>query len=167
MDVMDVAKDPKMKGEDLALAYDAVRVANKSVCSPLCFSLCFANFPLFIFSFRCLSQTLPLVFRFLESQLRSQHSQPEEGPRAPRQQANQRLSGSVSSDEQCQVHTGVEALIKLQLPLRSFDALRWTGFVFTGPPGAAGGQGERVRPAEARAEGAQEHRLTQTTPVTR
>lgn len=33
METMDVAKDPavKMKGEDLALAYDAVRVANKSV----------------------------------------------------------------------------------------------------------------------------------------
>lgn len=45
MEVMDVAKDPavKMKGEDLAHAYDAVRVANKSVCS-------FANF-LLTFSF--------------------------------------------------------------------------------------------------------------------
>lgn len=34
MESMDVAKDPavKMKGEDLAHAYDAVRVANKSVC---------------------------------------------------------------------------------------------------------------------------------------
>lgn len=34
MERMDVAKDPavKMKGEDLAHAYDAVRVANKSVC---------------------------------------------------------------------------------------------------------------------------------------
>lgn len=33
MEKMDVAKDPsvKMKGEDLAHAYDAVRVANKSV----------------------------------------------------------------------------------------------------------------------------------------
>lgn len=33
MDSMDVARDPavKMKGEDLAHAYDAVRVANKSV----------------------------------------------------------------------------------------------------------------------------------------
>lgn len=49
MEVMDVAKDPKMKGEDLAHAYDAVRVANKSVCSPLSFSLCFANFPPFSF----------------------------------------------------------------------------------------------------------------------
>lgn len=39
MDVMDVAKDPKMKGEDLAHAYDAVRVANKSDCSPLSYSL--------------------------------------------------------------------------------------------------------------------------------
>ena len=31
---MDMATDPavKMKGEDLAHAYDAVRVANKSVC---------------------------------------------------------------------------------------------------------------------------------------
>lgn len=36
METMDVAKDPavKMKGEDLAHAYDAVRVANKSVSSP-------------------------------------------------------------------------------------------------------------------------------------
>lgn len=34
MEGMDVAKDPavKMTGEDLAHAYDAVRVANKSVC---------------------------------------------------------------------------------------------------------------------------------------
>lgn len=33
MEKMDVAKDPvvKMRGEDLAHAYDAVRVANKSV----------------------------------------------------------------------------------------------------------------------------------------
>lgn len=40
MESMDVAKDPavKMKGEDLAHAYDAVRVANKSVCL-LTFSL--------------------------------------------------------------------------------------------------------------------------------
>lgn len=43
MEVMDVAKDQKMKGEDLAHAYDAVRVANKSVCSLLSFSFCFAN----------------------------------------------------------------------------------------------------------------------------
>lgn len=36
METMDVAKDPavKMKGEDLAHAYDAVRVANKSVSPP-------------------------------------------------------------------------------------------------------------------------------------
>lgn len=36
METMDVAKDPavKMKGEDLAHAYDAVRVANKSVGPP-------------------------------------------------------------------------------------------------------------------------------------
>ena len=35
MEKMEVAKDPavKMKGEDLAHAYDAVRVANKSVYS--------------------------------------------------------------------------------------------------------------------------------------
>lgn len=37
MEKMDVPKAVKMGGEDLALAYDAVRVANKSVCrlSPL------------------------------------------------------------------------------------------------------------------------------------
>lgn len=37
METMDVAKDPvvKMKGEDLAHAYDAVRVANKSVSPPI------------------------------------------------------------------------------------------------------------------------------------
>lgn len=70
MEVMDVAKDPavKMKGEDLAHAYDAVRVANK----------------------------------FLESQLRGQRSQQEERLRALQQQANQRVSGSASSDEQSQ-----------------------------------------------------------------
>lgn len=39
MESMDVAKDPavKMKGEDLAHAYDAVRVANKSVRFPYSF----------------------------------------------------------------------------------------------------------------------------------
>lgn len=38
MELMDVAKDPKMKGEDLAHAYDAVRVSNKSVHPPpICF----------------------------------------------------------------------------------------------------------------------------------
>lgn len=39
METMDVAKDPavKMKGEDLAHAYDAVRVANKSVSTSIPF----------------------------------------------------------------------------------------------------------------------------------
>lgn len=60
------------------------------------------------------------MFRFLESQLRSQRSKQEEGLRALQQQANQRLSGSVSSDEQCQVHEGDEAGMKLNSSLRSF-----------------------------------------------
>ncbi|XP_041791311.1 unconventional myosin-Vb [Chelmon rostratus] len=60
MEVMDVAKDPavKMKGEDLAHAYDAVRVANK----------------------------------FLESQLRGQHSRGEEELEALRRQLSQAVS---------------------------------------------------------------------------
>lgn len=33
MESMDVTRDVKMKGEDLAHAYDAVRVANKCVSS--------------------------------------------------------------------------------------------------------------------------------------
>lgn len=43
MEKMDVAKDPvvKKKGEDLEYAYDAVRVANKSVL-PLCRGSCIA-----------------------------------------------------------------------------------------------------------------------------
>lgn len=116
MDVMDVAKDPavKMKGEDLAHAYDAVRVANKSVCS-------FANFVLtfsfFFFPLSDLCQFSPsYVFRFLESQLRGQRSRQEEGLRALQQQANQRASGSASADEQFQVHEGDVAGIKLNLP---------------------------------------------------
>lgn len=126
MELMDVAKDPavKMKGEDLAHAYDAVRVANKSVCSLLPFPLDFANF-LLTFSF--FLSTVPLVpnfpsyvFRFLESQLRGQRSQQEEGLKALQQQANQRASGSASSDEQCQVHEGDKAGIQLNLSLRSF-----------------------------------------------
>ena len=42
MERMDVAKDPavKMKGEDLECAYDAVRVANKSVCRHLLIHRC-------------------------------------------------------------------------------------------------------------------------------
>lgn len=42
MERMGVSKDPavKMKAEDLAHAYDAVRVANKSVCSLVHSSQC-------------------------------------------------------------------------------------------------------------------------------
>ncbi|XP_044056593.1 unconventional myosin-Vb [Siniperca chuatsi] len=65
MERMDVAKDPavKMKGEDLAHAYDAVRVANK----------------------------------FLESQLRGQHSQWEGELEALRCQLSQAISSSSSA----------------------------------------------------------------------
>lgn len=56
MESMDVAKDPavKMKGEDLAHAYDAVRVANKSVC-------------LLIRSLWCLNFVLSFMLWFLFS----------------------------------------------------------------------------------------------------
>ncbi|XP_070817988.1 unconventional myosin-Va [Chaetodon trifascialis] len=68
MEMMDVAKDPavKMKGEDLAHAYDAVRVANK----------------------------------FLESQVRGQHSQREEELEALRRQLSQAISSSSSAAQQ-------------------------------------------------------------------
>lgn len=53
MEAMDVAKDPavRMKGEDLAHAYDAVRVANKSVCRPLS---CTTSLRTFLFLVSCL-----------------------------------------------------------------------------------------------------------------
>ncbi|XP_017262666.1 unconventional myosin-Vb [Kryptolebias marmoratus] len=65
MEKMDVPKDPavKMKREDLELAYDAVRVANK----------------------------------FLESQLRQQHSRWEEELSAVRSQLSQAISASSSA----------------------------------------------------------------------
>ncbi|XP_041862212.1 unconventional myosin-Vb [Melanotaenia boesemani] len=68
MEKMDVAKDPavKMKREDLELAYDAVRVANK----------------------------------FLESQLRNQHSQQEKELEALRCQLSQSISSSSSAQAQ-------------------------------------------------------------------
>ncbi|XP_076582001.1 unconventional myosin-Vb [Chaetodon auriga] len=68
METMDVAKDPavKMKGEDLAHAYDAVRVANK----------------------------------FLESQVRGQHSQREDELEALRRQLSQAISGFSSAAQQ-------------------------------------------------------------------
>ncbi|XP_068581992.1 unconventional myosin-Va [Cebidichthys violaceus] len=77
MEMMDVAKDPavKMKGEDLAHAYDAVRVANK----------------------------------FLESQLRSQHSQREEELEALRCQLSQAISGSSSAAQQQELQALLEA----------------------------------------------------------
>lgn len=95
MDSMDVSRDPavKMKGEDLAHAYDAVRVANKSVSfsivntwatSPVsCWHLCFHG-----------------CFRFLENQLRSQRSQQEEQLKALQQQLTGANSGSSSEAQQ-------------------------------------------------------------------
>nr|XP_033477195.1 unconventional myosin-Vb [Epinephelus lanceolatus] len=77
MERMDVAKDPtvKMKGEDLAHAYDAVRVANK----------------------------------FLESQLRSQHSQREEELEALRCQLSQAVSSSSSAAQRQELQELLEA----------------------------------------------------------
>ncbi|TKS74467.1 Unconventional myosin-Va [Collichthys lucidus] len=77
MEKMDVARDPtvKMKGEDLAHAYDAVRVANK----------------------------------FLESQLRGQHSQREEELEALRLQLSQAISGSSSAAQQQELQELLQA----------------------------------------------------------
>ncbi|XP_037626666.1 unconventional myosin-Vb [Sebastes umbrosus] len=77
METMDVARDPavKMKAEDLAHAYDAVRVANK----------------------------------FLESQLRSQHSQRGEEAEALRCQLSQAISGSSSAAQRQELQELLEA----------------------------------------------------------
>uniref|UniRef100_H3CZ56 Methyl-CpG binding domain protein 3b n=1 Tax=Tetraodon nigroviridis TaxID=99883 RepID=H3CZ56_TETNG len=76
MESMDVTRDPavKMKGEDLAHAYDAVRVANRS--RSLCWNLGF------------------VCSRFLEGQLRGQRSQQEEQLRSLQQQLSRAVSGS-------------------------------------------------------------------------
>lgn len=75
---------------------------------------------IFFFPLSDLCQFSPsYVLRFLESQLRGQRSQQEEGLRALQQQANQRAPGSASADEQFQVHEGDEAGIKLHLSCQS------------------------------------------------
>lgn len=96
MEKMDVPKDPavKMKREDLELAYDAVRVANKSVCH------CVLSVG------SCCVQELTLIqadlCRFLERQLRQQHHGWEEELNALRAQLSQAVTCS-SSAAQAQV----------------------------------------------------------------
>lgn len=112
MERMDVARDPavKMKGEDLAHAYDAVRVANKSVHRSLTHSfLLMYQLVLPLILYDCLYLvdeffdpvlSLPLVcVRFLESQLRSQRGQWEEELEALRCQLSQAISGSSSTSQ--------------------------------------------------------------------
>lgn len=90
MEKMDVAKDPavKMKGEDLAYAYDAVRVANKSVCPWLVFYDVVPSVTNLVLSVHA---------RFLESQLHNQRTQWEEELEALRCQLTQKICGSASS----------------------------------------------------------------------
>lgn len=68
MERMDVAKEPavKMKGEDLAHAYDAVRVANKSVC---CHSLLYPCYllPLWFYADLYLDELCDPVLTLLSS----------------------------------------------------------------------------------------------------
>uniref|UniRef100_A0A7N8XIT2 Methyl-CpG binding domain protein 3b n=1 Tax=Mastacembelus armatus TaxID=205130 RepID=A0A7N8XIT2_9TELE len=97
MERMDVTKDPavKMRGDDLAHAYDAVRVANKSVnhCSYIPYQ-CITVFSCFTFRglTLCLCLILPSVsVRFLESQLRSQRGQWEDELEALRYQLSQAI----------------------------------------------------------------------------
>lgn len=112
MEKMDVAKDPsvKMKGEDLAHAYDAVRVANKSVSQhqlipsfwqSTSFQFCAV---IYIWWMSSLLVILSLIYmsvcmcaRFLESQLRNQCSQWEKELETLRSQLAQAVSVSSSA----------------------------------------------------------------------
>lgn len=104
MERMDVAKDAavKMTGEDLAHAYDAVRVANKSVClciySQLIVDLFSCHFDMIYVMTLPFSFFFPAVYiRFLESQLRDLRSRQEEELDALRSQLALAISGSSSA----------------------------------------------------------------------
>lgn len=111
MEKMDVAKDPavKMKGEDLAHAYDAVRVANKSVSHhqliPSFWQSTSFQFCAVIYIWWMSSLLVILFFnlhvcvciRFLESQLRNQCSQWEKELETLRSQLAQAVSVSSSA----------------------------------------------------------------------
>lgn len=108
MESMDVAKEPavKMTGEDLAHAYDAVRVANKSVRFPYLFHFV-DTFPLQ--SYAIIHVCVCVCFRFLESQLRGQRSQQDEELKALQLQLSQAVSGSSSGAQRqvsiyCVIH---------------------------------------------------------------
>ncbi|AWP11129.1 putative unconventional myosin-Vb-like [Scophthalmus maximus] len=102
MEKMDVPKAVKMGGEDLALAYDAVRVANKSVCrlSPLTHSF-----------WRLLA--------FLESQLHNHRSQWEEEQEALRRQLRQTISGASSAAPRQRLSRDPRSLYNSQKHIRT------------------------------------------------
>lgn len=110
MERMDVAKDlaVKMEGEDLAHAYDAVRVANKSVITHSFIPFSETCFPFNLMlrlrfggrtPWSCFISPLVCV-RFLESQLRGQRGQWEEELEALRCQLSQAISGCSSASQQ-------------------------------------------------------------------
>lgn len=166
MEKMDVAKDQvvKMSAEDLEHAYDAVRVANRSV------------------TVKPLLQTFLLIhkiirhrvssgsFRFLERQLRKQQSQQEEGLEAVRQRLHQAVSGSAQAEVVVLGSAGGTSALfgsfldAVQLLWLKEQLMTTNMSSFEGPTGPAGGPGAGVCASEEGAEGAEEHGVAQTTP---